>query len=52
MEIFKLFSLASEYLFSLPYITVDNRGKKERKKKRRERKEKFRSIQYKYRTST
>jgi hypothetical protein len=26
MEIFKIFSLASEYLFSLPYITVDNGG--------------------------
>jgi len=28
MEIFKIFSLTSEYLFSLPYIIVDNRKKK------------------------
>ena len=31
MEIFKIFSHASEYLFLLPYIIVDNKGKKEMK---------------------
>jgi len=31
MEIFKIFSLASEYVFLLPYIIVNNRGEKEMK---------------------